>query len=318
MIKEEIFLKIIRDAIKAPSGHNSQPWKFSYSNNKLKIKADYEKSLPIADPDSHELLISLGCALQNALLSAKYFGYRADYEIKKDYVEIDLYKCENEDYPEIYNYIKKRQTTTSAYSDKKIDTEIINKIIKFSKKTSVSLKHINNKKEINKLKPLIFEAIKKQFKNKNYLKELIDWIRFSENEAMIKGDGIWTASRGLPNMGRLFGSIIMKLFVSHKSEIKTWSKLIDNSDSFVLFTLENTEAENLIRLGQSLQLFNLKLTEAGIKNSYANMPCRIKSVSEKFISDFDLKNQKPILLLRLGYAESKPYSFRRNIKDFII
>jgi nitroreductase len=62
MISEEIYLKIVRSAIKAPSGHNTQPWLFTKGENEIFIKPDFSRALPIADPENRELFISLGCA----------------------------------------------------------------------------------------------------------------------------------------------------------------------------------------------------------------------------------------------------------------
>lgn len=48
-------------AIKAPSGHNTQPWKFRVEGNTITISPDFSRRLPIVDPDDHALFISLGC-----------------------------------------------------------------------------------------------------------------------------------------------------------------------------------------------------------------------------------------------------------------
>ena len=71
------FKEIIHYATLAPSGHNTQPWKFSIKNNSILIYPDYSRRLPIVDPDDHALFISLGCALENLIIAANHMGYSA-------------------------------------------------------------------------------------------------------------------------------------------------------------------------------------------------------------------------------------------------
>lgn len=42
---------LLRDAILAPSSHNSQPWTFEVSGNEIRIAADESRWLDAADPD---------------------------------------------------------------------------------------------------------------------------------------------------------------------------------------------------------------------------------------------------------------------------
>ena len=56
---------LLRYAILAPSSHNTQPWKFSISEDKIKVFADKNRWLKVADPDQRELYISTGCAIEN-------------------------------------------------------------------------------------------------------------------------------------------------------------------------------------------------------------------------------------------------------------
>ena len=73
--------QMIRCAIMAPSGNNTQPWLFKISNDAIKIMPDMSRRLPVADRDDRELFISLGAALENILIAAPQFGFNAEYEV---------------------------------------------------------------------------------------------------------------------------------------------------------------------------------------------------------------------------------------------
>jgi hypothetical protein len=142
--------------------------------------------------------------------------------------------------------------------------------------------------------------------------------QITDREAMNSGDGIRTASMGLPAMGKPLGNIIMKHFVNAKSEAKRWNNLIGQSAGFVLFTTEKNDAVHWIRLGQYFQRFGLTATKLNISHSHVNMPCEETAVRQKLAVRLNLRDRFPLLLIRFGYSEPKPDSFRRNIEKVIV
>ena len=60
----------VRYATLAPSGHNTQPWRFSIGENRIDIRPDLSRRTPVVDPDDHHLFVSLGCAAENLILAA--------------------------------------------------------------------------------------------------------------------------------------------------------------------------------------------------------------------------------------------------------
>jgi nitroreductase len=53
-------------ATRAPSVHNTQPWRFVIGAESLEIYADWSRQLRVLDPRGRQLTISCGCALFNA------------------------------------------------------------------------------------------------------------------------------------------------------------------------------------------------------------------------------------------------------------
>jgi hypothetical protein len=71
---EAQFRFLLQYAILAPSFQNMQPWKFQIRADGIDVFADRMRWLKVADPDQRELLISIGCALENLLIAAEHFG----------------------------------------------------------------------------------------------------------------------------------------------------------------------------------------------------------------------------------------------------
>ena len=78
------FIDLIRQATKAPSGHNAQPWLFRIKTDGIEIYADTTRRLPVVDPHDRELFVSLGCAVENLCIAATTKGYEPKVDIAEN------------------------------------------------------------------------------------------------------------------------------------------------------------------------------------------------------------------------------------------
>jgi len=68
---------LIEVAARAPSLHNTQPWRFKLSEHAIELYADASRQLP-EDPAGREMLISCGAALYGLRLGVRSLGYLPD------------------------------------------------------------------------------------------------------------------------------------------------------------------------------------------------------------------------------------------------
>jgi hypothetical protein len=317
------FKELVEFGIKAPSGHNSQPWHFTLAQHQIQIHPDMSRSLPVVDADDHELYISLGCAVENICIAARHFEMSPKVKILEDNhkvsgISILLERENNVPKDRLFDYINERHTTRMNYSARSIPGEDRNQLIKSASSEGIKLISFVSPDEVEQIKPFVLKASEMQFKNRSFRKELVQWLRFSEREARKKSDGIWVASMGLPNMNRFIGTLIMKYFVSALSEVKRWKGNLQNSDSFIMFLAEKNDITHWIKTGRAFQRFGLTATGLDIKHAHVNMPCEEPEVREKMVKKLKLDGLHPLLLIRIGYAASRPDSFRRNVDDVIL
>jgi hypothetical protein len=71
---------IVHAAVLAANAHDTQPWKFRIGADRIDIYADTDRHLGAMDPFRREMHLSLGCALENAVLIARSFGLDAGTE----------------------------------------------------------------------------------------------------------------------------------------------------------------------------------------------------------------------------------------------
>ncbi|MBN1651178.1 MAG: nitroreductase [Bacteroidales bacterium] len=319
-MKSEDFRFIIEYAIKAPSGHNTQPWKFENTEEGIVIHPDFSRSLPIVDKENYELYISLGCALENLLIAASHKDYQYTVQYPDNApscIKVKLTKSETNETIKrpLLDYIATRQVTKSKYNDRSITAEDLKKLTSCFSVDGVSVLLLDGKERFEKIIPYIIEANSLQFKNKKFISELVNWIRFSKREAEKTRDGIWSATMAMPGLGKFVGSLIMKNFVTAKSEAKRLTDLLEHTRGIAVFITDNNNAITWVKTGQAFQQFGLTATMLGISHAHLNMPCEELAVREEMAKELNIEAKHPLLLIRYGYADKMPYSFRRTIDE---
>jgi hypothetical protein len=83
--------RIAESALRAPSVHNSQPWRWRLRGGDLvDLYADRGRQLAVADPVGRNLTISCGAALHHAAVAAQAYGWPAEITRLPDPRDVDL------------------------------------------------------------------------------------------------------------------------------------------------------------------------------------------------------------------------------------
>jgi nitroreductase len=89
-IDRDAALQAIGLAVRAPSIHNTQPWRWRLDEDALTLLADRTRQLAVADPDGHSMLISCGAALHLTELGLQVAGWQIETELSPDPADPDV------------------------------------------------------------------------------------------------------------------------------------------------------------------------------------------------------------------------------------
>jgi nitroreductase len=77
-------------AVRAPSIHNTQPWRWRLAGGVLDLLADRSRQLEVADPDGHSLLVSCGAAAHLTELGLRAAGCAVQTQLLPEPTDQDL------------------------------------------------------------------------------------------------------------------------------------------------------------------------------------------------------------------------------------
>ena len=310
---------LVAQAVKAPSGHNTQPWKFRQNESAVEIYPDFDRRLPVVDPDDRELSVSLGCAVENLCLAAQTKGYKSAVSVgDKGVITVSLAEEAGVKPSPLFNQIDARQTNRSVYSGEEIALDALKRLQAIRSEDGVSVHYYARQtKQFNDIEQYVFQGNTNQMQNEAFKAELKSWMRFNKKHQDQTLDGLSYAVFGAPNVPRWMAEPIMSMAINAKTQNKADREKIASASHLVLFTTRENSWREWVDLGRTLQRFLLTATELGIAHAYLNQPNEQPEIAAEMAKTLDLDGEYPTVLLRIGYGEQQAYSKRRAVKDVI-
>ena len=120
----EVIKKILNTAVWAPSGDNSQPWRFEVRDRIIDVFCLPEKDNPIFNYRNRGTYLANGALIENIVIAASHEGYATEVKIfpdsanPKHIAQIELTSSDPKAEP-LYNYILKRASNRKFYQKNK-------------------------------------------------------------------------------------------------------------------------------------------------------------------------------------------------------
>lgn len=201
-------LFLLKYAIRAPSTHNSQPWKFNIRNQECRILYDLSKKLPITDKKGRDFYISLGCCIENIIMAAKAFRVYKSHKIqpnhRKKYIgsvyfnfDHKIRKLDNTSI-KLLNTIMLRLNKRGVCDNKAIKPSVIKNLQEISKEYEPAYYiPITDENRKNTIVNLTEKGMRLAYKDPCFRLEMSRW--FISNYSNLK-EGIPGYAINLPNL----------------------------------------------------------------------------------------------------------------------
>lgn len=294
---------LLKYVILAPSGYNTQPWKFRLGDDSLEILPDYSRARLNTDPDYREFYMSLGAAAFNLEVAAKNFGlsYQKSYLIddkKEKYsilFEFDKQKKSPESSP-LFDAIPKRHTNRFPYSSRKLSKTLVNTLRSLPTPDLVNFHLVTRPGNIHTFAKLIDKSFLLWSRQQFFVEELETWLR---DDLEFSPDGLPTS---VINLYKL--AINFKYFL-HPSDpqINTIARksqdLAKKAPALGIISTKNDSVTAFFQAGEFFELLALTLASQDLSVDFFNYPVTQKN-TRRTISQLLKSRSLPQLLFRLG------------------
>jgi hypothetical protein len=184
---------VLYHASLAPSGHNTQPWGVRVPEpHRLLIGTAPDRWLPEVDPQNRELLLSLGCFLENLIVAARHRGLDLDYRVMgatptdPEILEVMLRRAEPSPFP--LDKILLRRTVRNHHLRKELKSSDVQALsAPFGDRLAFFPSGSAN---ANWLSERTIEANRVQAHRDPAQEELSRWIRWGDDEARRHRNGL--------------------------------------------------------------------------------------------------------------------------------
>lgn len=306
--------ELVRCATLAANSHNTQPWHFSIGAETITVRPDLSRRTPVVDPDDHHLWVSLGCAVENLALAAAAYGRRAELSFDERAAAIGIAAAPMAPVRSpLFAAIPQRQCTRAEYDGQPLPTVELNALASTASGPGVRALLITDRARIDQVAEYVIEGNNAQFGDPAFMRELKQWIRFSDAEALALRDGLSSRASGNPSLPRWLGELIFPWVVTAAAEKDKIARQLRSSPGVAVFVAAAEGPVHWIEVGRAYQRFALLAASLGIRNAFLNQPVEVASVRPKFAQWLGLGGLRPDLVVRFGRGPLLPPSLRRPV-----
>ncbi|HVZ38078.1 MAG TPA: nitroreductase [Candidatus Kapabacteria bacterium] len=304
----DVVLKfLLRYAVLAPSTHNTQPWKFGVADDAVLVHKDESRWLLAADPDQRELLISIGCAIENLLVAAEHFGYFGQVEYMPEPTAASLVarvrirkggERSASRAGDLFEAIPRRQTGHNRCEPRPVPQEAVERIKACCDDPAVVLVLHDNPDTIRNADALVIGADAALFADPYYRDELAHWI----------GQGVFGSSWLMAKLGQF---AVSYLHAGSSATMRHDSEAMLSSPIFGLLASQRDDPETWLRAGQIFERIFLTATALGLAMQPMTQLIEVPEVRAQLVPMIGagMLAQQPF---RLGYAEPHPHHTPRR------
>lgn len=314
---------LIRYAILAPSGHNTQPWRFQIRDDGvIDLFADRTRSLPTVDPDDRALTISCGAALETLLIAMRHLGVDGQPQLLPDPEAGDLLarvplgegSLRDRGDDGLFEQISRRRTNRGAFRDLDIPPALTDRWVEDARSLGVWLELIRGD-DRSIVAELVAEGDRVQMADPRFRRELAAWVRPNRSR---ERDGVRGYGFGYGDLMSRGGPFVIRSFDLGKGQSARDRDLARHSPVLAVFGCPADDPVSWLQTGRAMQRVLLRGRAEDVWSSFLNQPVEVAPLRTRLAELVGRAGEHPQLLLRFGFgAEAKPQP-RRAVEDVLV
>ncbi|TKJ19750.1 nitroreductase family protein [Blastococcus sp. CCUG 61487] len=321
---------VVEAATRAPSIHNTQPWRFAATADRLDVSLDRDRALPVLDPTGRQQVISCGIAVEFAVVALAAAGRVSEVELLPDADDQDHLATirviadiePTAEDRELAAAIDRRQTVRDPFQRRPVPVELLDRLQAEAGAFGCWFKPVTRSEEEVATVFLIDRAEELEQGDPAYLAELRSWVR--TDPTAVDGVPVDAVPSGDPHQRPSNWSI--RDFVVGTREHAAAQPADPGAPPpeverpvVVLMGTDGDDRHAWVQSGRALARVLLQATVAGVAASPLTQALDWPATRSRMRTRLSLVGH-PQMLLRMGYpaeGSTPARSGRRPVEDVL-
>jgi nitroreductase len=316
----------VEHALRAPSVHNTQPWRWRIRPGVVELHADWDRHLVATDPDRRDLVLSCGAALHHLVVAIAARGLTAQVRRmpvgedrghlatvavrpgRGDALDADQFPA-----------IDLRQTDRRRMSRRPVPAEHVAALTDHARRTGALLLPVTSAAMRQRLTATLVDAAHRQESSPGYAAELRQWTR----RYAAAHDGVSAASVAPAPIGLLDASPLRWFPREQLPQPPQSSGLGSAADAAELLVIATTHDDPLdwLRAGEATSAVLLAATGLGLATTPLSQALEVDETRRALRTDVLRIPEHPQLVVRVGWpateADELPATPRRELRSVL-
>ena len=305
-ITRTVAMRVLATAGRAPSLHNSQPWRFCLVDGALELRVDPGRAMSISDPTARELVISCGAALYNLRLALRSEALTASVALTPESREpLLLARVTAQagppttlDESRLLKAVNRRHTHRHGFDGMPISAATLSALADDVTAECAELVWVDDPDVLTTLVELAVLADRLQVDDPSWQAEIAQWVDAGTG----RRDGIPITSVPLVPPPRRTDRLPDRTFAPGRSPLQRRFRTGAAGRVAVLVTA-NDLIRDWLSAGQALQRMLLRAADDWVFASFATAPLELPPLREALRDTLQLRGQ-PQMILELGHSRT--------------
>ncbi len=315
-------VRAVERAVRAPSVHNTQPWRWRIRADAVELHADPGRQLDATDPDRRDLVISCGAALHHLQVALAAAGAavtvtRLPDQENRDHLATVTIRPGRPDTAAaaLSPSIERRRTDRRRMSHTALTAAEVGTLVGIADRADADLVPVASPAARDLLTALMVEASHRQAFVPGYAAELRMWTgRYAGSR-----DGVPRASVAPPPVG-LLDPTPLRAFphgLLSQPRDRSGPRAPDDAASLLAVTTPGDDVIDHLRAGETLSAVLLTATRLGFATTPLSQAVEVRATRELIRRTVLHVPEHPQILLRVGrpaaLADDLPETPRRGL-----
>jgi len=325
--RRTVLMGAIEQALRAPSVHNTQPWRWRIRSDGAELHADWNRHLVATDPDRRDLVLSCGAALHHLQVALAARGMAVQVRRMPDAedrghlatVAVRLGPADAADAAQ-FRAIGGRRTDRRRMSHRPVPADHLQALVEHARRTGAQLLLMTDPAMRRRLTATITDAAHRQEFAPGYAAELQQWTRrYAAGRDGVSATTVTAAPVGLT------GVSLLRRFprgtLTQPRQAPGDGPADDAAELLVIVT-PHDDPLDWLHAGEATSAVLLAATGLGLTTTPLSQPLEVEATRHALRWDVLRVPEHPQLVVRVGWpvtgAAELPSTPRRDLRSVLL